>query len=80
MTKQKSFSIIRNKEEKVNIEFIDIIQTVISLVLIPIWKSIYDLKVLIANDYVTKNDCRAQNVKNEKDLRRIHERIDEVIM
>jgi hypothetical protein len=64
-----------------SIEFMDVIQTVgslVSLVLIPVWKSISDLKVIMAKDYMTKADCQVRHMHIDESIVRIHERIDGV--
>jgi len=69
-------------------EFFDIIQTlgsIASIVLIPIWKSINELRkgqertnVILARDYVAKNECKHNHKILHGDITRIHERIDEL--
>jgi len=71
-----------------NIELVDIIQTIGSLasvVLIPIWKSMNDLRkgqertnVILARDYVAKSECKHKHDLLYSDINRIHERIDEL--
>ncbi len=71
------------------LEFSDIIQTLGSLsglILIPIWKSINELRkgqektnVILARDYVTKAECRHTHETVRKDMERVHERVDEMI-
>ena len=66
-----------------------IIQTLGSLsgfVLIPIWRSINELRkgqektnVILARDYVSKSECRHNHETLHKDINRIHERMDDVI-
>lgn len=70
------------------IEITDIIQTLGSLttvILIPIWKSINELRkgqertnVILARDYVAKNECKHKHDQIHSDMYRIHERIDEL--
>lgn len=70
------------------IEISDIIQTLgslTSIILIPIWKTINELRkgqertnVILARDYVAKNECKHRHELLHGDLNRIHERIDEV--
>lgn len=70
------------------LEIFDVIQTlgsIASIVLIPIWKSINELRkgqertnVILARDYVAKNECKHHHDKLHGDINRIHERIDEI--
>jgi len=70
------------------IEITDIIQTLgsmASVVLIPIWKTINELRkgqertnVILARDYVAKNECKHRHETLHSDLNRVHKRIDEI--
>jgi len=70
------------------VEIVDIIQTMgslASIVLIPIWKSMNELRkgqertnVILARDYVAKNECKHKHDLLHSDIGRIHERIDEL--
>ena len=69
-------------------EMMDIVQTVgslASIVLIPIWKSMNDLRkgqaetnVILARDYVQKSECQNMHNNFHGDIARIHERIDDL--
>ncbi|PLX65996.1 MAG: hypothetical protein C0602_12750 [Denitrovibrio sp.] len=69
-------------------EIFDVIQTVgstASIVLIPIWKSINELRkgqertnVILARDYVAKNECKDKHKLLHSDINRIQERIDDL--
>lgn len=70
------------------IEISDVIQTIgslASIILLPIWKTISELRkgqertnVILARDYVAKNECRHNHELLHGDISRIHERIDEI--
>jgi len=71
------------------ISFSDIIQNLGSLsamVLLPLWRSIGELRkgqertnVILARDYVAKNECKHKHQLLHSDISRIHERVDEII-
>jgi len=66
----------------------DVIQTlgsITSIVLIPIWRSIIELRkgqertnVILARDYVAKNECKHKHEQIHSDMNRVHERIDKI--
>jgi hypothetical protein len=70
-------------------ELLDIVQTLgslVSVVLIPIWKSLDGLRkgqektnVILARDYVTKTECYARHQVIHEDMTRAHERMDEML-
>lgn len=70
-----------------SIEISDILQilgSLASLILIPIWRSINSLKdsqnktnIILARDYVTKKECRNMHSQTHADIIRLHGRIDE---
>ncbi|TCK58187.1 hypothetical protein [Seleniivibrio woodruffii] len=71
------------------ISFSDIIQNLGSLsamVLLPLWRSIGELRkgqertnIILARDYVAKNECKHKHQLLHSDISRIHERVDEII-
>jgi len=70
------------------IDVMDVVQTMgslVSIVLIPIWKTMSDLRkgqaetnVILARDYVQKSECQNMHNKVHDDITRIHERIDDL--
>ena len=70
------------------IEIPEVIQTlgsIASIVLIPIWKSINELRkgqertnVILARDYVAKKECKHNHELLHTDINRMQERIDEL--
>lgn len=70
------------------IEIGDILRTfgsLTGLILIPIWRSINELRkgqertnVILARDYVAKNECKHKHELLHGDISRIHERIDDI--
>lgn len=66
-------------------EIIQTLGSIASIVLIPIWRSINELRkgqertnVILARDYVAKNECKHSHKMLHEDINRIHERIDEI--
>lgn len=56
------------------------------MVLLPIWRTIGELRrgqertnVILARDYVAKNECKHRHELIHADITRVHDRMDEII-
>ncbi len=57
-----------------------------AMVLLPIWRTISELRrgqertnVILARDYVAKNECKHRHELLHSDITRVHDRMDEII-
>lgn len=68
-------------------DIIQIAGSLWGLILIPIWRSINELRkgqektnVILARDYVAKSECRHSHENLRSEMNRVHERLDEIIV
>ncbi|MGE4268450.1 MAG: hypothetical protein AB7F25_13535 [Deferribacterales bacterium] len=57
-----------------------------AMVLLPIWRTINELRrgqektnVILARDYVAKNECKHRHELLHADIARVHDRVDEIL-